>query len=413
MADDVAIKFTTDLSALLSGMQQAQDAVTSTAGLMRNGATQIASSFGALSAAYANGATANVRSAASASAQVVGIAQEQENARYQIAMNGVKMNQALVKEEAQTSQLSHEQERAQLLALEDEREAIERRHLQSQLANAKEGSKAQEAAQSKLDALASQSALRREQIELTYNKQVYNDYKRTFDQIGGAVSSSIMGMIEGHETLRQAAQKVLLSILQNFIQTRIRAAADWAAGVAMQVTTQQAGETQKTAAVVNGVAARTAAESTGSASSLAASIGTMTTQIGADAGTAAAGVAAFLSPIMGPAALGAAAAIEGAVLGFAHFDVGSWQLPADQLAMVHQGEMIVPAAQTPWAQSLMSNAAASSGGGDTHYHTHNWGVTVNRPVSGDDVVSAVRDRAHDVGRALSRGMGSRGLPRGR
>jgi hypothetical protein len=81
--------------------------------------------------------------------------------------------------------------------------------------------------------------------------------------------------------------------------------------------------------------------------------------------------------------------------------------------MVHQGEMIVPAAQTPWAQSLMSNAAASSGGGDTHYHTHNWGVTVNRPVNGDDVVSAVRDRAHDVGRALSRGMGSRGMPRGR
>jgi hypothetical protein len=53
MADDVAIKFTADLSALLAGMQQAQDAVTSTAGLMRNGATQIAASFGALSAAYA------------------------------------------------------------------------------------------------------------------------------------------------------------------------------------------------------------------------------------------------------------------------------------------------------------------------------------------------------------------------
>ena len=29
-------------------------------------------------------------------------------------------------------------------------------------------------------------------------------------------------------------------------------------------------------------------------------------------------------------------------------------------ANVHQGEMIVPAAQTPWAQSLMANAAAGS-----------------------------------------------------
>lgn len=412
MPDNVAIKFAADISDLLAGLQQAQDAVTSTAGLMRNGATQIASSFGALSTAYANGTQQNVQMAAAANAQVLADASQLESARYQIAMNGVKMNQALVKEEAQTSQLSHAQERAALLALEDEREGIERQYWQSKLSSAEAGSKAQEAAQTKLEVLTSQSALRREQIELAYNRQVYNDYKRTFDQIGSSVSSSIMGMIQGHESLRQAAQKVLLGIIQDFIRTRIRLAAEWAAGVAMQVTTTQTGEAQKTAAVVAGVAMRSSAEGAGSASSIAATGASIVQQVNADAGASAAGVFAFLAPVMGPAAAGPAAAALNLVKGFLHFDVGSWQLPADQLAMVHQGEMIVPAAQTPWAQSLMANAAAS-GGGDTHYHTHNWGVTVNRPVNGDDVVSAVRDRAHDVGRALSRGMGSRGLPRGR
>ena len=42
------------------------------------------------------------------------------------------------------------------------------------------------------------------------------------------------------------------------------------------------------------------------------------------------------------------------------------------LANVHKGEMIVPAAQTPWVQSLVSNAAggASNSSGEQHFHFH-------------------------------------------
>lgn len=81
-----------------------------------------------------------------------------------------------------------------------------------------------------------------------------------------------------------------------------------------------------------------------------------------------AGVFGFLAPVMGPAAAGPAAAAQGVVLGAASFAVGSWQLPSDMIAQVHRGEMIVPAAQTPWAQSLMTNAASAAGSS---------GVTVN------------------------------------
>lgn len=368
MTDDVTIKFSADTSDLQSGMQDAAAAVNTTAGTMRSGAAQIASSFGALSAAYANGTAQNVQSAAEASAQILAIEREQENARYRIALNGVKMSQALVKEEAQTAQMSNEQERSGLLALEDERESLERQHLQALQATWAEGSKQYEAYQLKLETLASQSALRREQIEITYNKQVYNSYRQTFEKIGNTVASSIMGMIQGHETLRQAAQKVLLGILQDFIQARIKMVADWAAGVATQVTATQVGETAKTTAVAAGTTAQVTAQQSGAAASLAVNAAAMIRQILASAQETFAGVFGFLAPVMGPAAAGPAAEAQGVVMGAASFAVGSWQLPSDMIAQVHQGEMIVPAAQTPWAQGLMSNAAGGAGGG---------GVTVN------------------------------------
>ena len=130
MADEVSVKFTADISDLQKGMQQAAAEIDATNRSLRSGATQIAASFGALSSAYANSATLKVQNAKDAGDTELAIAREQETAQFDIAMNGVKMQQAVVKEAAQTAQLSHEQELASLLALENERESIEMRHLQ-------------------------------------------------------------------------------------------------------------------------------------------------------------------------------------------------------------------------------------------------------------------------------------------
>lgn len=51
------------------------------------------------------------------------------------------------------------------------------------------------------------------------------------------------------------------------------------------------------------------------------------------------------------------------------FDVGAWNLPSDTLAMVHQGEMIIPAAQASSIRSGNSSIGGGSGsgsGGDTY-----------------------------------------------
>lgn len=400
MANEVDIKFSADISDLQKGMQQASAAIDVANRAMRNGAAQMASSFGALSAAYASSAAQKVRVAKDGGDDALAIAREQENAQFDIAMNGVKMREAVVKEAAQTAQLGHQEELASLLALENEREAIERRHLQILQSTYEEGSTEYASTQRKIDELASQSALRRVQTELGVNREIYSDYRRTFEQAGSAVSSSIMGMIEGHENLRQAAQKVLLAIIQEFIQMRIRVVADWLAGVATQTQALVAGQTLQTAAVQEGAAARTAAEQGGAAAAASANAASVLAQIIRSAGETFAGVFGFLAPIMGPAAAGPAAAAQGAVLGAAvgGFAIGSWELPSDQLAMVHKGEMIVPAGATPWAQSLMSNAAGN--GGDTHNHfspTINMHGGIRSDSDIDKMVDALK-KAHRQGK---------------
>lgn len=370
MSDTVTITFTADISDLQRGMQQASAAVDATTGALRNGAAQVSASFSSLSAAYARNATQAAQASQEAAETQFAVAREQANAQFTIAANGIKMQEALVKAETQTGQMSDAQQLASLLALEDQREAIESRHLELLQSTYEENSRAYLRVQQEIDTAASQSALRREQIELAYNKEVYSDYRRTYQEIGSSVSSSIMGMIEGHESLRQAAQKVLLSMIQDFIQARIRMVADWLAGIATQTTAMQVSQTAQTTAVMSGVAARTSAEQAGASSSLAASAGTMISQILASAKEAFAGVFGFLAPIMGPAAAGPAAAAEGTVAAAASFASGSWQLPGDMVAQVHRGEMIVPASATPWAQGVLANAAGAAGGVIVNHATH-------------------------------------------
>lgn len=375
MSDNVTITFTADISDLQRGMQQAATAVDTTTGALRNGAAQVGVTFSSLSQAYAQSAAQAAQAARDASATQLAIAREQANAQYQIALDGVKMQEALVKEQTQTSQISQQQQLQSLLALEDQRAALERQHLQSIEASYAEELSGYLRAQQRLEEADAESARRREQIELTYNREIYSDYRRTFDQIGSAVSSSIMGMIEGHESLRQAAQRVLLSIIQDFIQARIRTVADWLAGVATETTGVQVGQTAQTAAVTTGVAARISAQQAGASAGLAANASSMISQILASARETFAGVFGFLAPILGPAAIGPAAAAQGTVAAAASFAVGSWELPSDMVANVHRGEMIVPASATPWAQSVLAGAASGGGGGVTVNHATHFNVS--------------------------------------
>jgi hypothetical protein len=96
--------------------------------------------------------------------------------------------------------------------------------------------------------------------------------------------------------------------------------------------------------------------------------------ITASAGETFAGIFGFLSPVLGPAAAGPAAAGEATVLsvatGMASFAGGSWSLPSDMIAQVHQGEMVVPAGPASTFRSMMESNSGVAGTVHVHHATN-------------------------------------------
>jgi hypothetical protein len=82
--------------------------------------------------------------------------------------------------------------------------------------------------------------------------------------------------------------------------------------------------------------------------------------IATDSAQAFSSIFAFLAPIMGPAAAGEAT-VMAAASGIASA-AGGWMVPSDQLAMVHQNEMILPANISQGLQNMISaNGGAGAG----------------------------------------------------
>ena len=291
-----------------------------------------------------------------------------------------------------------------MLALEQQREEIETQHLQMLRGTYQQGTLAYATVQRQIEELASQSALRRQEIEREVNQR-HADYRHTFEQIGSSITSSVMGMIQGHQTLGQAAKKVASSIVQSFIAARVKIVADWLAGLATQTAATVTAQTTQTAAVAAGAGARTGLEQTAAAASNTAAIGSVMKSIMASAGETFAGIFGFLSPVMGPAAAGPAAAGQAAVMAVAgSFAVGSWELPNDMIAQVHKGEMIVPAAKHPWAQNLMANSAGGGGqgGGDIHVH-HSTDINVSA-MDAHSIRQFFKDNSKRIMRTISEGV---------
>ena len=84
-----------------------------------------------------------------------------------------------------------------------------------------------------------------------------------------------------------------------------------------------------------------------------------------DSAQAFSGIFGFLAPLMGPAAAGPAAAGEATVMAAASgiaSAAGGWVVPSDQLAMVHQNEMILPAGISQGLQNMIAGNGGSGTG---------------------------------------------------
>lgn len=174
---------------------------------------------------------------------------------------------------------------------------------------------------------------------------IKDKYMSVLSSIQSAWDSQLQGLLAGTTTWAQAFKNILSQLAIEF--------AKW---VEKKILVYVAGEAAETTAAASGAASRTAAAAGEAAATTAVKKASMIGSILASAQETFAGVFAFLSPLMGPAAVGPAAASEGLVAAQAalpSFDTGAYNLPYDMVAQVHAGEMIIPASQ---ADSIRSGA---------------------------------------------------------
>ncbi len=309
--------------------------------------------------------------------EVASDAANAENVAYQDELAKSQQRIALIKSEASDHLLSNGQRTSSLQAALDQEQDIEQDHF-DKLKNIWEGMPAQykkvllEEAKADHELSDQQAQIQREAAQ-----QAQQSWNSAMNTINSAFTSQISGLLKGTTSFRTAFKNVLTDLTGSVIKFCV----EWALKQAETVAANIVGINAQTAAQVSGAAAGAAAQATGAAAGTATMVANAIKAITISAGETFAGVFGFLASFMGPAAAGPAAAAEGTVMAAASFAVGSWQLPSDMIAQVHKGEMIVPAAQTPWAQSLMSNASGSgggskgsddgasgNGGGDVHNH---------------------------------------------
>jgi len=231
---------------------------------------------------------------------------------------------------------------------------------------------------SRMLALDQQYAASSKTLMLQSVQQMVSPMNTVIDSMSSSMSSSISGMIMGTKTLKQALNSVATAVVNQFVKMGVEVVADWAKKQVAMAALSVAGESQKTAAASAGAASRTGISAAEATAGYATIISSVLSSITASAAEAFAGVFGFLSPIMGPSAVGPAAAAQSTVLSVAAFDVGAWSIPQDQLAMVHQNELVMPAAEAGAFRSMLSNQA---NGGSTQ---SNGATQVNLSVSALD-----------------------------
>jgi hypothetical protein len=179
------------------------------------------------------------------------------------------------------------------------------------------------------------------------------------------------------------------------------------------------GQLAMTQASVAGAATRTAAQQASSTAGAAAMIPNAMQAISADAAQAFAGVFAFFAPLLGLGAAGPAAAARGVVLGaggaIAAADIGMYNVPQDQIAMIHRNELVMPAAQAGRLREVLGQQAGGGTAGGVAIHP-----TVNmhmNALDGASTASWMRQNGPGMVKAMGEAMrhgahlGVRGLRR--
>lgn len=216
--------------------------------------------------------------------------------------------------------------------------------------------------QAQFDQLETQHFAKLRQLNQQAVAESVRSWQSMLQPISSAVSSSLTGMITGHENFRQALANIGNAIVSDFVSMAVRRATNWLAG-----------ELTMTSASAAGNAARAASHTAAAAEGKAVDAAASSTSVFGDANKAAAGAFSAVAgiPIIGPIlAPPAAAAAFAAVMAFDVFSArGGFDIPAglNPVTQLHEREMVLPAAiAEPLRNSLAGGGGAPAG--DIHIH---------------------------------------------
>jgi hypothetical protein len=315
-----------------------------------------------------------------------------------ILADATKQKLALYSEEARFFEITQQQKLSLSQQALDAEYAAELAALQREAALGEQSL----AAKQRVDDMIIEATRRRDDQMAELNRSALQQQERDYQAFGSTITqafnSQLRGLLTGTTNWHTAFKNTLDDLLVKFIE--------WCEMTAEHYVLAEA---MKTAATASGVAARTSVEQGGAAASLGAQGASMVRSILSSAAETFAGVFGFLAPLMGPLAIGPATAAQATVAGMAgavaSADIGMWQVPRDQLALIHQNELIMPAGPAGALRDMLSsgpNGAGPGGGGSVAIHptTH---LHVNA-IDGPSVASWMRQNGPGMAKALDQAV---------
>jgi hypothetical protein len=394
MADDnqVEIRFGASTDDALAGIAQVRDAL---AGLTRPVST-LGSSLDQLGEIFGSALPVDQIAQCADSLGKVGAAAQSATGQVQSVGAQIKLMQielsehkVLLDAEVKQFQITQDQKFA-LLEAETAREyQAEIDFLQKKLNLDKLEAKEKSALADKIAILKAKSnleMLRLDEQSIAAQQALWSKY---LSSVTGAFNSQLRGLLEGTTNWHTAMKKMLEDLTIKFIEMVEQTVVHWLSA-----------EIAKTTATTSGAAIRTAAEEGSAAASILAVIANALTSIYASGGKAGAEVAAEVAPEAGPAAVGIGAAAAAGVIamatGVGKLDVGTDYVLRSGLAIIHEGEKVIPAARS-------SGPYTGAGIGSTVH------APVNLNISALDSRSIERffnDNARHMIRAINNGIKS-------
>jgi uncharacterized protein YecA (UPF0149 family) len=315
-----------------------------------------------------------------------------------ILADATKQKLALYSEEARFFEITQQQKASLSHEAVDAGYAAELAALQKEVALGDQSL----AAKQRVDDMVIEATRRRDDQMAELNRSALQQQERDYQAFGSSITqafnSQLRGLLTGTTNWHTAFKNTLDDLLVKFIE--------WCEMTAEHYVLAEA---MKTAATASGVAARTGAEQGGAAASLGAQGASMVRSILSSAAETFAGVFGFLAPLMGPLAIGPATAAQATVAGMAgavaSADIGMWQVPRDQLALIHQNELIMPAGPAGALRDMLTsapNGGSAGGGGSVAIHptTH---LHVSA-IDGPSVASWMRQNGPGMAKALDQAV---------